>query len=102
MKEENEETNGQLQEQLNAIKNQMEILVAQLAEGNSGIGRQENPHEGVSKVCAKAGCERIVTERYRSGKSPKQCTVYLAEACSYKRPDEFTMIDNVAVRKVTK
>lgn len=95
MKEKHEETNAQL----TAIQNQMAILVAQLAESNSGIGRQTNPHEGVSKVCAKAGCERMVTKRYRSGKAPKQCNTCLAEAYSYKRPDEFTVIDNLTVRK---
>jgi hypothetical protein len=77
MKEQHAESNSKLQQQLFNIQNEMTILISRLTGTNDG-------DDGLIK-CSKKGCDRVVTKRFRSGKSPRQCPVCLEYAFESKK-----------------
>ena len=84
LRQQHEESNSLLRQQLFSIQNEMSTLITRLTGTNNGINCPANTGDGVIK-CSKRGCDRVVTKRFRSGKSPRQCPICLEYAHAAKK-----------------
>jgi hypothetical protein len=74
LKDKHEESCIELKDKLSLIQNEMTTLVKRLSTDDRCNTTKNASATEDSARCAKAGCRRIVTKRFRSGKRYRQCS----------------------------